>query len=141
LHADHSQDLIAAVVVQSGRYASVGLTDPPTAADRLAARRALAFFGATDLGRRQIGELSYGQLRRVLFARAWVARPALLLLDEPFSGVDAPTRRDLLARVARLVAQGVAVVMATHHRAEWPACVTHELELVRGRARYCGRVR
>jgi molybdate transport system ATP-binding protein len=141
LHADHSQELTATEVVQSGRYASVGLNDPPTASDRAAARRALAFFGATEFARRQVGELSYGQLRRVLFARAWVARPVLLLLDEPFSGVDAPTRRDLLEQITRLVARGVAVVMATHHRAEWPGCVTHELELVHGRARYCGPVR
>jgi len=127
--------------VQSGRHASIGLNDPPTAADRAAARRSLAFFGLTDLGTRSLRELSYGQLRRVLFARAWVCHPDLLLLDEPFSGVDGPTRRDLKSHLEALVADGTAVVMTTHHRPEWPDCVTHELELAGGRARYRGPVR
>ena len=141
LQADHPLHLSVAEVVQSGRYASIGLNDPPTAADRAAARRALASFGLTHLASRTLRELSYGQLRRVLFARAWIRRPDLLLLDEPFAGVDGPTRRTLLKQVQQLAAGGAAVVMATHHRSEWPACTTHELELVGGRARYCGPIR
>ena len=127
--------------MQSGRHASIGLNDPPSAADRAAARRSLAFFGLTGLAARTLRELSYGQLRRVLFARAWAPRPGLLLLDEAFSGVDAPTRRALLAQIETLVAGGTAVVMTTHRRAEWPECATHELELAHGRPRYCGPVR
>jgi molybdate transport system ATP-binding protein len=141
LQADHPQHLTVAEVVQSGRYSSIGLNDPPTAADRAGARRSLAFFGLTELAERTLRELSYGQLRRVLFARAWVRHPDLLLLDEPFSGVDGPTRRILRGHVEAMVADGATVVMATHHRPEWPACVTHELELARGAARYCGPVR
>jgi molybdate transport system ATP-binding protein len=90
---------------------------------------------------RTLVELSYGQLRRVLFARAWVRRPQLLLLDEAFAGVDGPTRRELLAHVHQAIEGGTAVIMATHHRAEWPVLTTHELELASGRARYCGPVR
>jgi molybdate transport system ATP-binding protein len=141
LQADHPQQLTVAEVVQSGRYSSIGLNDPPTAADRTSARRVLAFFGLTDLTTRTLRELSYGQLRRVLFARAWVRHPDLLLLDEPFAGVDGPTRRILRSQVEALVAEGAAVVMTTHHRPEWPGCVSHELELVGGSARYCGPVR
>lgn len=138
LQADHPQRLTVAEVVQSGRYSSIGLNDAPTAADRAAARRSLAFFGLTVLATRTLRELSYGQLRRVLFARAWVRRPELLLLDEPFAGVDGPTRRSLRSRIEAMVADGAAVVMTTHHRPEWPVCVTHELELAGGEARYCG---
>ncbi len=141
LQSQHPQALTVAAVVQSGRHASVGLNDPPSAADRAAAARALAFFGLSQLAPRTLGELSYGPLRRVLFARAWVCRPRLLLLDEPFSGVDAPTRSGLMGQVAELVASGVAVVLTTHHRSEWPACATHELELSGGRAIHCGPVR
>jgi molybdate transport system ATP-binding protein len=141
LQADHPQQLTVAAVVQSGRHASIGLNDAPTAADRATAKRSLEFFGLTDLASRTLKELSYGQLRRVLFARAWACRPRLLLLDEPFSGVDTPTRLSLMAHVATMAAAGTAVVMATHHRSEWPACITHELELAGGRAIYCGRVR
>ncbi len=141
LQADHPQHLSVAEVVQSGRHASIGLNEAPSVEDRAAAHRALEFFGLTRLARRTLRELSYGQMRRVLFARAWIARPQLLLLDEPLAGVDTPTRGALLARIATLVARGTAVVMATHHREEWPAYATHELELVAGRARYCGRMR
>jgi molybdate transport system ATP-binding protein len=141
LQADHPQELTVAEVVQSGRHASIGLNDAPSGADRAAAKRSLAFFGLSDMADRTIKEVSYGQLRRVLFARAWVCRPSLLLLDEPFSGLDGPTRLSLMAHVAAMVASGTAVVMTTHYRTEWPACVTHELELSGGRAIYCGPVR
>ncbi len=141
LQADHPLELTAEEVVQSGLYASIGLNDPPSAADRAAAKRALALFGLTTLASRTLRELSYGQLRRVLFARAWVGTPELLLLDEPFSGIDAPTFRLLQGRLQRLVSGGMALVMATHHRSEWPACTTHELELAAGRVLYCGPVR
>ena len=141
LQADHPQQLTVAEVVQSGRYSSIGLNDAPTAADRAGAGRSLAFFGLTGLATRTLRELSYGQLRRVLFARAWVRHPQLLLLDEPFSGVDGPTRRSLRSHIEAMVADGAAVVMTTHHRAEWPVCVTHELELAGGEARYCGPAR
>jgi molybdate transport system ATP-binding protein len=148
LQADHPQHLSVAEVVQSGRHASIGLNDPPTSADRAAARRSLAFFGLGELAGRTLRELSYGQLRRVLFARAWVPRgpmgqrhPDLLLLDEPFAGVDGPTRRSLRGQLEAMVADGAAVVMTTHHRPEWPDCVSHELELAGGEAKYSGAVR
>jgi molybdate transport system ATP-binding protein len=141
LQADHPHHLTVAEIVQSGRHASIGLNDAPTAADRAAARRALSFFDLEGFDSRTREELSYGQMRRVLFARAWVTHPKLLLLDEPFAGVDAPTRRVLLDRIGQLVAGGTAVVMSTHHREEWPPYATHELEMVAGKARYIGPIR
>jgi molybdate transport system ATP-binding protein len=141
LQADHPHHLTVSEIVQSGRHASIGLNDAPTAADRTAARRALGFFDLEGFGSRTREELSYGQMRRVLFARAWVSHPKLLLLDEPLSGVDAPTRRVLLDRIGQLVAQGTAVVMSTHHRQEWPPYATHELELAAGKIRYAGVMR
>jgi molybdate transport system ATP-binding protein len=141
LQADHPQHLTASAVVQSGRHASIGLNDAPSTADRAAARRALREFGLSSLAARAIRELSYGQLRRVLFARAWARDPVLLLLDEPFSGVDAPTRRDLAQRIEARVARGTAVVMTTHRRSEWPHCASHELELAGGQVCYVGPIR
>jgi len=141
LQAEHPQNLIAADVVLSGCSAAIGLSEAQSRAQRGAARRALARFGLARLAGRSLRELSYGQLRRMLFARAWINNPRLLLLDEPFAGVDAPTRRALQAMIQDLAAQGTAIVMATHHRAEWPHGTTHELELAAGRARYSGRVR
>jgi ABC-type molybdenum transport system ATPase subunit/photorepair protein PhrA len=85
--------------------------------------------------------LSYGQLRRVLFARALVREPDILLLDEPYAGVEARTRTALRSLVDGYVDAGVTVVIATHHRDEWPRGATHELELAAGRVRYCGPLR
>ncbi|TLY66733.1 MAG: ATP-binding cassette domain-containing protein, partial [Gammaproteobacteria bacterium] len=141
LQADHPQELTVEEVVQSGRYASLGLNEPPTAADRAAAHRALAALGLTPLARRALGELSYGQARRVLFARALVRAPRLLLLDEPFAGVDSLTRGALFERVLELAAGGTAVVVSAHRPGEWLKSATHELELAAGRARYCGPIR
>jgi molybdate transport system ATP-binding protein len=141
LQADHPQDLIVEDVVQSGCYAAIGLNETPSMKDRAAARRALARFGLVRFGKRSLRELSYGQLRRVLFARAWINQPRLLILDEPFAGVDTPTRRALQRIIRDLALGGTAIVMATHHRAEWPQETTHELELAEGRLRYGGRVR
>jgi molybdate transport system ATP-binding protein len=137
LQAEHPRRLTVQEVVQSGRHASIGLNEGPSAADRSAARRALAAFGLTRLARCTLAELSYGQSRRVLFARALVGAPQLLLLDEPFAGVDARTRRLLLERL-RLAVGTAAVVVATHRGDEFSAWATHELELAYGRARYCG---
>jgi molybdate transport system ATP-binding protein len=141
LQADCPQDLTVADLVLSGFYAAVGLNRSTSPAQRAAAGRALARFGLTRVAQRSLRELSYGQLRRVLFARAGINNPRLLLLDEPFAGVDAPTRRALQTSIQDLAARGTAIVMATHHRAEWPLATTHELELAAGRVRYSGRVR
>jgi molybdate transport system ATP-binding protein len=141
LQTTHPHHLSVDEIVQSGRHASIGLNDAPTAADRKAATSALEFFGLKGFGHRTRDELSYGQMRRVLFARAWVTRPRLLLLDEPLAGIDAPTRGVLLDRIGQLVAKGTAVVMTTHHRDEWPPYATHELELQAGRMKYAGHLR
>ncbi|MGH8255689.1 MAG: ATP-binding cassette domain-containing protein [Steroidobacteraceae bacterium] len=140
LQAMHPPYLQVEEVVASGRDASIGrdgARGPRTAAVRAALRRV----GALSLQRRTLKALSYGQLRRVLFARALVHRPDILLLDEPYTGLDAPTRARLRSLVQRAVELGVTVVIATHHRDEWPQGATHELELSRGRARYCGPLR
>jgi ABC-type molybdenum transport system ATPase subunit/photorepair protein PhrA len=121
-------------VVASGRYASIGLNEALTAKDRKVARAALVRFGMEQALDRSIGELSYGQTRRVLFARAWVHEPRLALLDEPFAGLDPRTRADLSRRLDEWLAEGGACVMATHHAEEWPSRTTHVLELVNGRA-------
>ncbi|HEY1900373.1 MAG TPA: ATP-binding cassette domain-containing protein [Steroidobacteraceae bacterium] len=141
LQADHPRDLTVAEVVQSGRHASIGLVEAPSAADRAAARAALAFFGMDGFGPRPLAELSYGQMRRVLFARAWVGKPPLLLLDEPYSGVDAPTRHALMRHLDELIAAGTTAVIATHNREEWPIGATHELALCKGSPVWCGPVR
>jgi molybdate transport system ATP-binding protein len=138
LQSDHPRELTALEVVASGRHSSIGLNSRMTSVERAAARAALAVFDLEFAAARPLAELSYGQVRRVLFARAWVRRPRLLLLDEPFAGIDPETRAQLLERVEAFVREGGACVLATHHRPEWPRNATHELVLRAGRAVRCG---
>jgi molybdate transport system ATP-binding protein len=120
-------------VVASGRYASIGLNEGITASDRKHAERALRRFGMFAMRARTLAEMSYGQARRILFARAWAREPTLALLDEPFAGLDRATRADLTQRLNAWLAEGGSCVIATHHREEWPAHTTHVLELKNGR--------
>ncbi|GAA5123504.1 metal ABC transporter ATP-binding protein [Haloechinothrix salitolerans] len=83
-------------------------------ADREAIADAIARVGLTPLARRPINTLSGGQRQRVLLARALVQRPDVLLLDEPFAGVDADTRDTLGEHLHQLRGAGVAVLCALH---------------------------
>ena len=129
----HAPRMSVMEVVASGRYASIGLNDAITAADRRHAGRALRRFGLLKLRDRTLAELSYGQARRVLFARAWAREPRLALLDEPFAGLDRATRADLTRRLNEWIEDGGTCVIATHHKDEWPRRTTHVLELANGR--------
>jgi molybdate transport system ATP-binding protein len=136
----HAPRMPVMEVVASGRYASIGLNDSITLADRKHAERALRRFGMFAMRNRTLAEMSYGQARRVLFARAWAREPNLALLDEPFAGLDRATRADLTRRLNEWLAGGGSCVIATHHREEWPAHTTHVLELKDGRVASSRRV-
>lgn len=130
LQAEHARtDLSVAEIVMSGRHASIGLNDSPSVADRRAARRWLEFFQLTNLAARRPREISYGQMRRVLLARAMAGSPRMLLLDEPCTGLDAATRTLVLAHLERLAGDGVQLVMATHHAADLVPAIDHVLRL------------
>jgi len=139
LQAIHPRYLRVQEVVASGRDASIGCDRTLTGApDSARVRQALRRVGALSLQHRSLRALSYGQLRRVLFARALVHEPDILLLDEPYTGLDAPTRARLRSLVEQAANSGVTVLIATHHRDDWPAAATCELELSHGRVLYGG---
>jgi manganese/iron transport system ATP-binding protein len=101
-------------VALMGRYRRIGWWRPTSGDDRRAALDALDRVGLADRARDRFGLLSGGQQQRVLVARALVAEPRLLLLDEPFNGVDALSRDAILAVLHDLAAAGTAIVLSTH---------------------------
>jgi manganese/iron transport system ATP-binding protein len=104
----------AGQVALMGRYPRVGWARRPGRADRLAAAAALEEVGLADHARERFGTLSGGQRQRVLLARAIAQQARLLLLDEPFNGIDSTSEELLLAALRRLRGAGAAVVVSTH---------------------------
>ncbi len=101
-------------VVMMGRYGRLGWLRRPREADREVVARCLEELGIADLERRAIGELSGGQQQRVFLARALAQEPHVLLLDEPFTGVDVSAREALLTLLARLRERSITVLVSTH---------------------------
>ena len=101
-------------VVLMGTYSRLGLLRRPGRAERQRCREALASVGLSELASRHFGTLSGGQRQRVLVARCIAAEPHLILLDEPFNGLDQPNRTALLDIIARLKDRGIGVVVSTH---------------------------
>jgi ABC-type Mn2+/Zn2+ transport system ATPase subunit len=101
-------------VVMMGRYGRQGWLSRPSAADQGAVRLGLEQMGIAGLARQPIGELSGGQQQRVFLARALAQEPHILLLDEPFTGVDAATQETTLSLLDELQARQVTVMVSTH---------------------------
>lgn len=120
--------------VISGRYAQLDLWATPTAADRREARRWLKFLEAGEIAERPWLYLSQGERQRVLIARALMARPRLLILDEPCTGLDPVARAHFLKTLDRLARRrsGPGLLLVTHHLDEIPLSFTHALLLRRG---------
>lgn len=135
----HALPLVAA--------ASTGATWPPPdvlddAVVRQAAQDALARVGASRLSLRRVDTLSQGERQRVRIARALVAQPRILLLDEPFAGLDLGGRESLIADLDRLLAQPDAptVIMVTHHVEELPTGIVSAALMRRGSIVHAGPV-
>ncbi|MFD2840460.1 anchored repeat-type ABC transporter ATP-binding subunit [Populibacterium corticicola] len=101
-------------VVLSGRISRIGWLKGASVPDYEAAGQAIARVKMADLRSRPISELSGGQRQRVLVARALALQPSLLLLDEPFTGLDMPTQELLTDLFKELADEGKAIIMTTH---------------------------
>ncbi len=121
-------------LVAMGLWAEIGAFGRirPAHADRIAA--ALAAVGLTGFDRRPIGALSGGQMQRVLFARLLLQEAEVILLDEPFTAIDAKTAADLMALVQRWHGEGRTVVAVLHDldtvRAKFPDTLMIAREMV-----------
>jgi manganese/iron transport system ATP-binding protein len=125
-----------AQVALMGRYRRVGWFRRPARADREAAMAALAEVGLVERAGERFGVLSGGQRQRVLIARAIAQEASLLLLDEPFNGVDSTTQNDLVVVLGRLRERGTAIVMATHDLSVAHLACGHACLLNRGLVAY-----
>lgn len=101
-------------VVLSGRVGRIGWLRRADVDDYRAVAEALERAGMTHLRDRPVGQLSGGQRQRVLVARALALRPRLLLLDEPYTGLDIPTQEMLTDLFTELSSEGQALLMTTH---------------------------
>ena len=127
--------------VVSGKYAMIDFRGRATARDRRVARRLLGAIECAHLAQRPWRVLSQGERQRVLIGRALMARPRLLILDEPCAGLDPAAREHFLQFLQRLGRRAGAptLVLVTHHVEEIVPVFSHALILKGGRALAAGR--
>lgn len=101
-------------VVMMGRIAKLGPLNWPKKRDWDFVRHALETVEMADLAKRQIGQLSGGQQQRMFIARALAQEAELMLMDEPLTGLDAPSQEGILSLLEQLKRQNVTVMVATH---------------------------
>lgn len=101
-------------VVMMGLYGLQGITRRPRAVDRAAVEEALARVELTEYAHRQIGQLSGGQKKRAFVARGIAQGAQVLLLDEPFAGVDKRSEATMVALLRELAAEGRTILVSTH---------------------------
>lgn len=107
-------------VVMMGRYGHMGFLRRPSKTDREAVDTALARVNMQEYRHRQIGELSGGQKKRVFLARALAQDGQVILLDEPFTGVDVKTEEQITALLRELRDEGRVMLVSTHNLGSVP---------------------
>jgi manganese/iron transport system ATP-binding protein len=117
---DWSFPVLVEDVVMMGRYGHMGFFRIPGAADRARVENALDRVGMADFRKRQIGELSGGQRKRVFLARALAQDATVILLDEPFTGVDVQTEDAIIALMREMRDEGRVMLVSTHNLGSVP---------------------
>lgn len=117
---DWSFPVLVEDVVMMGRYGKMGLLRRPSPADRAAVDAALERVSMQDFRHRQIGELSGGQKKRVFLARALAQEGQVILLDEPFTGVDVKTEEAIITLLRSMRDEGRVMLVSTHNLGSVP---------------------
>ena len=133
LHSLYTYDMTAHDVVLSGADGSIGIYRDLTPQERIRANDLMEYFDIVPFADTLFHSLSSGQGRRVLLARALVGSPHVLLLDEPFSGLDSANRALWLHILPLLAKRGISIVFVSHHEGEYGDFFTHRLTLAKGR--------
>lgn len=126
-------DVSVKQAIASGFSGSVGSTRNMSSGRWRRVGQELHRFGLENISETYLDQLSYGQVRKVLFARAVVSEPSILLLDEPLEGLDTSTRWEMIDVLENLVQDGRQLVMVSHHPEDFPYGMTHHLRLEGGR--------
>jgi manganese/iron transport system ATP-binding protein len=117
---DWSFPVLVEDVVMMGRYGHMNLMRIARAKDKKAVSDALERVGMTEFRKRQIGELSGGQKKRVFLARALAQESKIILLDEPFTGVDVKTEEAIIKLLQKLRDEGHVMLVSTHNLGSVP---------------------
>ena len=129
-HIRYRKRLRVKDVVLSGFFDSVGLYRQPSPEQSQAAGQWIDRLGISHLAEKMIDQISYGERRMALIARAMVKSPVILILDEPCQGLDPANQELVLDLVNRIGTQTpTRLIYVTHHPGEVPACITHVLRL------------
>ncbi len=117
---DWNFPVLVETVVMMGRYGHMNFLRRPSRTDRLKVAEALERVGLSDYRDRQIGELSGGQRKRVFLARALAQGGSIILLDEPFTGIDVNTETAIIDLLRELRASGHLMLVSTHNLGSVP---------------------
>jgi manganese transport system ATP-binding protein len=118
-------------VVLMGRYGKMGPSRRASSEDHLAVKEALARVELDEFADRQIGQLSGGQRKRAFLARAIAQEARILLLDEPFSGVDKKSEATIIKLIKGLASQGASVLVSTHDLLALPQLADESILMMR----------
>ena len=132
IHRAYLKNIPAIDIVASGLHDSVGLYVRPKPEQRAVCEQWMKIFDVGELADTSFLQLSSGEQRLVLLARAFVKEPDLLILDEPLHGLDTSNRKlvkEIIDTYARK--EGKTLIMVSHYQEEFPACITHSLHLKR----------
>ena len=134
MHRAYLKNIPAIDIVASGLHDSIGLYKRPKEEDRAVCLFWMDIFGVKQLADRSFLQLSSGEQRLVLLARAFVKDPELLILDEPLHGLDLYNRRLVKDVIETFCHRNdKTMIMVTHYKEELPACITDSLYLIRNR--------
>jgi manganese/iron transport system ATP-binding protein len=117
---DWNFPVLVETVVMMGRYGHMNFLRMPSRADRYKVDEALERVGMSEYRHRQIGELSGGQKKRVFLARSLAQEGRIILLDEPFTGIDVKTETTIIALLRELRASGHLMLVSTHNLGSVP---------------------
>ena len=132
MHRSYRQNIPSIQIVASGLKDTIGLYTRPNEAEKEQCRKWMQVFGIGHLEDRKFLEMSSGEQRLVLLARAFVKEPDLLILDEPLHGLDDENRRMVKGIVDKYCQNpDVTLIYVTHYKNELPNCIDNSLYLER----------